>query len=87
MRSSWLISGFLCLGVLTGCGGGKPTEDNYAKVKAGMSTGEVESILGRADNSIDSPEGTMKMWDVAGTSKKIAVTFNDGKVQLKDFHE
>ena len=92
MRSSWVIGSCLCLVVLAGCGGSKPTEDNYAKVKSGMTVSEVESILGRADNSNDmpanaqfgTPETSMKEWDVTGTSKKITVIFHAGKVSNKD---
>lgn len=84
-----MVVACLSLVLLAGCGGGSPSEKNYQKIKVGMTVNEVESILGKADNSIgqDTSGEMQQMWDVPGSKKMIAVIFKNGKATMKLFHE
>jgi hypothetical protein len=48
----------LTLAVLTGCGGGGLDERNVSRVKIGMTSQEVEAILGKGGKAITSDEVT-----------------------------
>lgn len=84
---SWVIFGSVCILLITGCSGGKPTVENYEKIKADMPISEVESILGKADSKLDNAGQDMRIWNIPGNEKGIMIMFKDGKVQMKDLHK
>ncbi len=75
---------FLCL---MACSGSKMNQDNFEKIKTGMTLAEVKAILGEpADSSsIDVAviSGTTAMWKGEGIT--INIQFMNGKVIAKEF--
>ena len=74
----------LCLAV-TGCGGGKSfSDDDFKKVKTGMSEKEVNDILGApvGAKEVESPLGKMKTATWKSNGKDYAVAYTDGKVMM-----
>ena len=91
-RSGWrafflALLAVLIIAGLTGCAGSKINQDNFNKIKLGMSQEEVQRILGPPTESsgLEVPmfSGTMSKWikgDVA-----ITIQFVNGKVVAKEF--
>lgn len=71
--------------VLAGCGGGKSfSDDDFKKVKMGMTEKEVNDILGAPAQSKDaeSPLGKMKTAAWKSNGKDYSVAYVDGKVAI-----
>jgi hypothetical protein len=85
----------LVFGVVTACGGGNITKENYDKISDGMSKSEVESILGegesQASSSVDgssfggeSMSAEVVTYESSSSSIKIiSITYMNGVVQGK----
>ena len=85
----------LVFGVLTACGGGKITKENYDKISEGMNKSEVESILGKGDSQAsssfdgsdfggESMTAEVVTYESSNTSIKIiSITYMNGVVQGK----
>lgn len=73
---------------LTACGS-KITEENYAKIKTGMTEEEVIDILGkptdRGSSGLGSFTTTGLTWK--GETMSITVQLVNGKVQLKNYSD
>ena len=74
------------LGIMA-CSGSKINQDNFEKIKTGMTLAEVKAILGEpADSSSIGAAGISggtAMWKVEGIS--INIQFMNGKVIAKEF--
>lgn len=81
-----LLLGLVIAG-LAGCAPAKITQDNFDKVKIGMTQKEVEQILGPATEAtgLEIPvfSGTMAKWVQGDTV--ITVQLVNGKVMAKEF--
>jgi hypothetical protein len=70
-----------------GCAPSKISQENFDKVKIGMTQEEVQQILGPSTESsgIELPvfSGTMSKWLAGDTT--ISITFVNGKVIAKEF--
>jgi hypothetical protein len=77
----------VCLIFLAACGGAKINQENFDKVKVGMTQAEVKAILGEATeaSSLDVAgfSGTTATWRYDDTTIKIR--FVNGKVVAKQF--
>lgn len=79
----------LCLLLFIGCGGSRITNENYAKVKTGMTLEQVESILGpgteqaSSDASFGGISIDVKNMVWQDKEKIISITFSQDKVQAK----
>jgi hypothetical protein len=76
-----------CLIFLSACGGAKISQENFDKVKVGMTQAEVKAILGEATeaSSLDVAgfSGTTSTWRRGDTT--ITIQFVNGKVVAKQF--
>ncbi|HUS92147.1 MAG TPA: hypothetical protein VM695_09880 [Phycisphaerae bacterium] len=79
----------LMVSLLAGCGGSKVTKGNFDQIKNGMTVAEVEGVLGKG---VEQAGGGVSVGgvDLSGKSmvwkdgtKKIVVTFANGKVMAK----
>jgi outer membrane protein assembly factor BamE (lipoprotein component of BamABCDE complex) len=72
---------------LLACSGGKITQENFDKIKTGMTLAEVKAILGEPtdSSSVDVAvfSGATAMWQ--GEEATINVQFMNGKVIAKEF--
>jgi hypothetical protein len=77
----------VCLIFLSACGGAKINQENFDKVKVGMTQAEVKAILGEATeaSSLDVAgfSGTTATWRHGDTT--ITIHFVNGKVVAKHF--
>jgi hypothetical protein len=77
----------VCLIFMAACGGAKINQENFDKVKVGMTQAEVKAILGEATeaSSLDVAgfSGTTATWRHGDTT--IKVQFVNGKVVTKQF--
>ena len=91
--SSRALKGFvcgalaMCLGmVLVSCGS-KVSQENFDRIKAGMSLEEVKGILGDPTESsgvgLGPLSGTSATWK--DKDRKISIQFVNGKVTVKNF--
>lgn len=85
--------------ILSGCGMNKVSKENFDKVKEGMSLQEVEAVLGSGsklggdgvnvaaqfgvDVGVSAPPPSTTDYEWESGTKKITVTFRDGKVVQK----
>lgn len=71
---------------LTGCGS-KITEENYTKIKNGMTEDEVIAILGKPSDRSSSGIGTLTTTGMTWQDENITITVQliNGKVQLKNY--
>ena len=77
---------------ISGCGVSNTivTKENYNKIKAGMTEGEVISILGEPDSKSESDTpgvGHMAMWHYQLGMKAIDVWLINGSVNSKNWTE
>jgi hypothetical protein len=85
--SKWIRNVVLAAGLclcLSACGGKSFTDEDFKKVKSGMTEAEVVEILGKPDDSKeqDSPLGKTKGCSWKSNGKTYSVAFIDGKVFL-----
>ena len=87
MTVGLLVLGLACV-MLAGCGS-KVSKDNYDKISTGMTTSEVEAILGKgaeeaaAGGALGNLGGSAKVMVWKDGDKTITVTFVNDKVSLK----
>lgn len=84
-KAVWAVM-LLCCTLLLGCGS-KVTQENFEKIRSGMTESEVTAILGRPteSNSIGFGPvgGTTSAWKDDG--RTITIQFVNGKVMAKAF--
>jgi hypothetical protein len=70
----------MCCLVLSGCGGGKTfTEEDFGKLKKGMSESEVNAILGAPDRS-ETPQKGIKRVAWKRGKKEYSAAYSEGKL-------
>jgi 2-keto-3-deoxy-galactonokinase len=86
-RFCWLILAGLVVVVLAGCARSKINQENFDKIKLGMSQEEVQLILGPSTEAsgleIAVFSGTHAKWIQGDTA--ITIQFINGKVVAKEF--
>lgn len=69
---------------LAGCAGTDFEWDAARKLKVGMTSSEVEKLIGPPNSVKSTPNGMLWVWvhvnTFAGTSRTLSVPFKDGKV-------
>ena len=86
MRLPLWTAGLLAILLMSGCGKGRLTLANYEEIQSGMSTKEVEAILGKPTEmkSSEIPLVSTSAWIYVDGEDRISLTFFNDKLVSKE---